>query len=121
MEGKMNPLFHRLAVLALIGVTSAITPAWSAQRTTDSKMKPLSVNELAAKPDNHLGKVAVVGKVAAVTPGKGFTLVDSSTCSNCATSCLTDKNTKRIPFLWSGASPVAKDVVRVQGTLSKTA
>ncbi|QXE92433.1 hypothetical protein KP001_07885 [Geomonas subterranea] len=105
---------YSVAVLSLL-CASLVTPVWSA--TT----KPLSINELAAKPDTHIGKVAVVGRVAAVTPGKGFTLIDSANCSTCTTDCLTDKSTKKIPFLWGGASPALKDVVVVQGTLSKTA
>lgn len=102
------------AVFALLG-TSLVTPAWSA--TT----KPISVNELAAKPDAHIGKIAVVGRVAVVSAGKGFTLIDSVNCATCATECLLDKSTKKIPCLWSGAAPALKDVVVVQGTLVKTA
>ncbi|MBJ6751498.1 hypothetical protein [Geomonas anaerohicana] len=81
--------------------------------------KPLSINELTAKPQTHIGKVVVVGRVAAVTPSKGFTLIDSAKCATCTTECLTDKNTKKIPVLWAGTAPVVKNVVRVQGTLSK--
>lgn len=105
---------YSLAFLALLGA-SLVTPAWSATA------KPLTVNELAAKPDTHIGKVSVVGRVAAVTPGKGFTLIDSVICATCTTECLTDKTTKKLPFVWGGAAPVLKDVVVVQGTLAKTA
>lgn len=83
--------------------------------------KPLSVNQLAAKPEAFVGKVAVVGRVVAATPGKGFTLIDSANCSTCTTDCLTDKTTKKIPFIWNGAAPVVKGVVKVDGTLAKTA
>lgn len=110
----MKITHYAVAVQALLGI-SLVTSAWSA--TT----KPLTVNELAAKPDAHIGKVAVVGRVAAVTTGKGFTLIDSVNCATCTTECLTDKSTKKIPFLWSGAAPVLKDVVVVDGTLGKTA
>jgi len=105
---------YPVAVLALL-VASFVSPAWSATA------KPLTVNELAAKPNTHIGKVSVVGRVAAVSPGKGFTLIDSVNCATCTTECLTDKSTKKIPFMWAGAAPVLKDVVVVQGTLSKTA
>ena len=105
---------YSLAFLAILGA-SLVTPAWSATA------KPLTVNELAAKPDTHIGKVSVVGRVAAVTPGKGFTLIDSENCATCTDECLLDKNTKKLPFLWPGAAPVLKGVVMVQGTLAKTA
>lgn len=106
---------YALLFLALLGA-SVVTPVWSATTTI-----PLTVNELAAKPDTHIGKVSVVGRVAAVTPGKGFTLIDSANCATCTTECLTDKSTKKIPFVWAGAAPVLKDVVVVQGSLATTA
>lgn len=106
---------YALLFLALLGA-SLVTPVWSAATTI-----PLTVNELAAKPDAHIGKVSVVGRVAAVTPGKGFTLIDSVNCATCTTECLTDKSTKKLPFVWAGAAPVLKDVVVVQGSLATTA
>ncbi len=81
----------------------------------------MAINELAARPDSYIGRVTVIGRVAAVTPGKGFTLIDSTKCSTCTTECLTDKNTRKIPFVWSGAAPEVNGVVVVQGTLAKTA
>jgi hypothetical protein len=114
----MKSLFHVVAVSVLLGVALLAGPAFSAQQPTG---RQLTVNQLAAKPDSFIGKVTVIGRVAAVTPGKGFTLIDSVNCSNCTTECLTDKNTKKIPFLWSGAAPEAKGVVQVQGTLAETA
>lgn len=109
----MKFAIYSLAVIALMVLFNGAS-VWGAAT------KPLSINELAAKPDTHIGKVVVVGRVAAVTPGKGFTLIDSTNCATCTTECLTDKNTKKIPFLWTGTAPVVKNVVRVQGTLSKT-
>jgi hypothetical protein len=109
----MKFAIYSLAVIALV-VHFNGTPVLGA--TT----KPLSINELAANPQTYIGKVVVVGRVAAVTPGKGFTLIDSVNCATCTTECLTDKNTKKIPFLWAGTAPMVKNVVRVQGTLSKT-
>lgn len=102
---------YLLTVFALLG-SSLVTPVWSA--TT----KPLTVNELAAKPDTHIGKVTIIGMVTAANSGKGFTLVDTINCgSDCGGNCHINK----IPFVWAGAAPVLKDVVLVQGTLSKTA
>ena len=114
----MKSPFHAVAVSILLSVALLTVPAWSAPQPT---AKPLSVKELAAKPDSFIGKVTVVGRVAAATPGKGFTLIDSTNCSNCATECLIDKNTKKIPFVWSGSAPEVKGVVLVEGTLAKTA
>lgn len=109
----------RLFLVATAIIAVAANPLWSAQQPPAAK--PLTVNQLAAKPDAYVGQVAVVGRVAAATKGKGFTLIDSSQCSTCATDCLPDKTTKKIPFIWNGAAPVVKGVVRVDGTLAKTA
>lgn len=111
--------FSKTVTIAAVSMALASTPVWSAQQPVASKS--LSINQLAAKPDNYAGKVAVVGRVAAVKPGKGFTLIDSVNCATCTKDCLTDKTTKKIPFLWSGAAPVVKDIIRVDGTLAKTA
>jgi hypothetical protein len=113
----MKSLFHAVAVSILFSFVLFTVPSWSAQQPT---VQQLAVNELAAKPDSFIGKVTVVGRVAAATPGKGFTLTDSSNCATCPTECLTDRKTENIPFLWSGAAPEVKGVVLVQGTLAKT-
>lgn len=113
-EQEMKFAIHSLTVIALVVLFNGAS-VWGAAP------KPLSISELASKPDTHIGKVVVVGRVAAVTPGKGFTLIDSTNCATCTTECLTDKNTKKIPFLWVGTAPVVKNVVLVQGTLSRTA
>lgn len=114
----MKSLFRSLVASTLLSIAALAVPAWSATQPT---AKPLSVNQLAAKPDTFVGKVNVVGRVAAVTPGKGFTLIDNVNCATCTTDCLTDKATKKIPFLWGGAAPDVKGVVLVQGLLAKTA
>lgn len=111
----MKSTRYSLLFLALLGA-SLVTPVWSATTAI-----PLTVNELAAKPDAHIGKVSVVGRVAAVTPGKGFTLIDSANCATCTTECMTDKSTKKLPFVWAGAAPVLKEVVIAQGSLAATA
>jgi len=113
----MNFLLRTLVASALLSVAAFAGPVWSAQQPTD---KQLTVNELAAKPETFIGKVTVIGRVAAVSHGKGFTLIDSAKCATCTTECLTDKNTKKIPFLWGGAAPDVKGVVLVQGILAKS-
>jgi hypothetical protein len=112
-------MLNRSLIIAAAVMVLVSAPVWSAQQPVAAKS--LSVNQLAAKPDAFVGKVAVVGRVAAATSGKGFTLIDSVNCATCTTECLTDKTTKKIPFLWSGAAPLVKDVVRVDGILAKTA
>lgn len=109
---------YRTAIVATVLLMPVALPVRGAQQQAADK--PLTVNQLAAKPADYTGKVAVVGRVAAATPGKGFTLIDSANCANCTTECLTDKATKKIPFLWSGAVPAVKNVIRVDGTLAKT-
>lgn len=113
----MKSLFRTLVALTLLSVSALAVPALSAPQPA---AKPLSVNQLAEKPATFVGKVNVVGRVAAVTSGKGFTLIDSVNCATCTTECLTDKTTKKIPFLWSGAAPEVKGVILVQGSLAKT-
>jgi hypothetical protein len=111
--------WNNAVVITAVAMALLATPVWSAQKPVAAK--PLSVNQLAAKPEAYAGKLAVIGRVATATPGKGFTLVDSGNCATCTTDCLTDKGTKKIPFLWVGAAPVVKEVVRVDGALAKTA
>lgn len=118
VEEQMKSMFRAVVLIVLTSVAMFSVSAWSAQQST---AKQLTVNDLAAKPDGYIGKVTVIGRVAAATPGKGFTLIDNSKCSTCTTDCLTDKNTKKIPFVWSGAAPAVKGVVVVQGILAKTA
>ncbi|KAA0891416.1 hypothetical protein [Oryzomonas rubra] len=110
---------NKFLVAAVATALSLSAPVFAAPPT--AAVKALAVNQLAAKPEAFVGKVTVVGRVAAATPGKGFTLIDSANCASCTTECPTDKTTKKIPFLWSGAAPVAKAVVKVDGTLKKTA
>ena len=111
----MKSLRYLAMVAALLMASS---PSLSAQKPAVAK--PLSVNQIAAKPEAYVGKVAVIGRVAALAPGKGFTMIDSTNCATCTTECITDKSTKKIPFLWSGAVPAVKEVVRVEGKLVRT-
>ena len=46
----------------------------------------VSVNDLVGKPADHLGKVQLVGVVAAVSQGKGFVLVDKREYAECGLS-----------------------------------
>jgi hypothetical protein len=88
-------------------------------RADDAKLA-VTVNDVAATPESHLGDLIIVGVVGIVTPGKGFVLVDQREYGKCGLSCLTEKGTKKIPVQWRGASPKLEDTVRVAGMLSKS-
>jgi hypothetical protein len=80
----------------------------------------LTVNDLAAKPAEHLGEVRLVGVVAAVSQGSGFVLVDKREYADCGISCISEPGTKKIPVRWSGDAPKLEQTVRVDGTLQQT-
>lgn len=80
----------------------------------------LNVNDLAAKPAEHLGQVQLVGVVAAVSQGNGFVLVDKREYADCGISCISEPSTKKIPVRWSGAAPKLEEAVRVDGILRQT-
>ncbi len=94
--------------------------AYAESPSTAKSAKPLTVNELAANPAAHSGRISVVGGVGTVNPGKGFVMVDSREFKNCGLSCLTEPGTNKIPFVWTGASPQVKQTVQVDGILEKT-
>ncbi len=110
---------HILVIItAFIAFT---TSAHAAEPNTPKAGKPITVDELAANPAVHSGRVSVVGVVGTVNPGKGFVLVDSREFKNCGLSCLTEPGTNKIPFLWTGATPQVKQTVQVDCILEKTA
>ena len=80
----------------------------------------VTVNDLAAKPGEHLDRVQLVGVVAAVSQGKGFVLVDKREYADCGLSCFAEPGTKKIPVRWSGDAPKLEQTVRVAGILSRS-
>ncbi len=108
-------------VLIAIALALMTASAYAAEPYTPRAGKPLSVDELAANPAAHSGRISVVGVVGTVNPGKGFVLVDTREFKNCGLSCLTEPGTNKIPFVWSGATPQVKQTVQVDGILEKTA
>ncbi len=104
-----------IAVIALTSVTCAGEP------NTPKATKSLTVNELAANPAAHTGRVSVVGVVGTVNAGKGFVLIDKKEFQDCGISCLFEPGTKKIPFVWTGPTPQVKQTVQVDGILEKTA
>ncbi len=115
MDARMK---HVLVIIAFIAFTAS---AFGVEPNTPKGEKPLSVDELAANPAAHAGRVSVVGVVGTVNPGKGFVLVDVREFKNCGLSCLTEPGTNKIPFVWTGATPQVKQTVQVDGILKKTA
>ncbi len=115
MNARMK---HALVIIAFIAFTAS---TFAAEPNTTKLRKPLSVDELAANPVAHSGRVLVVGVVGTVNPGKGFVLVDVREFKNCGLSCLTEPGTNKIPFLWTGTVPQVTHTVQVDGILEKTA
>jgi hypothetical protein len=79
-----------------------------------------TVDDLAADPVAHLGEVAVVGVVAAVKAGQGFTIVDKREFAACGLSCFNEPGTRKIPVRWDGAPPKVQQTVRIAGVLEKS-
>ena len=79
-----------------------------------------TVNDLASDPIAYLGQVAVVGVVAAVKAGQGFTIVDKREYAACGLSCLDEPDTRKIPVRWDGDAPKLEQTVRITGFLEKS-
>jgi hypothetical protein len=94
-----------------------------AQQATDSTSPASSgattVNDLAADPSAYLGQVAIIGVVAAVKAGQGFTIVDKREYAACGLSCFNEPDTRKIPVRWDGAPPKMQQTVRITGVLEK--
>lgn len=108
---------HALGALAFGVVTAGLN---AQEEAPPRPAAAVSVNDLAAKPGEHLGPVQVVGVVAAVSAGKGFVLVDAREYAACGLSCLAEAGTAKIPVRWGGAAPKPEQPLRVAGTLSRT-
>ena len=104
-------------LLAFALVTGRTEAQDSRPQTTTGAV---TVNDLAAKPGEHLGPVQVVGVVAAVSEGKGFVLVDPREYAACGLSCVAETGTAKIPVRWGGDAPKLEQTLRVAGTLSRT-
>ncbi len=113
---------NRKYIVAIIIVTVAVAAIGYAEEPNKPKMvNPISVNELAANPAVHIGRISLIGVVGIVSAGKGFVLVDSREYKNCGLQCLIEPGTNKISFLWTGASPKLEQTVQVDGILEKTA
>ena len=109
---------------ALLTVTFVLAICGVSGQDQKSEQRPpagaVTVNELAEKPGEHLGRVQLVGVVAAVSPGKGFLLVDRREYADCGLTCLAEPGTNKIPVRWSGDAPKLEQTIRVAGILSQS-
>jgi hypothetical protein len=106
-------------------LAGAITLVGGIVRAQDQRQQvtpevTVTVNDLAGKPDEHLGPVRLIGVVAVVSQGQGFVLVDQREYAGCGLSCLAEQGTKKIPVRWGGDAPKLEQTVRVAGILSQS-
>jgi len=87
---------------------------------SSASSRATTVDDLASDPVAYLGQVAVVGVVAAVKAGQGFTIVDQREYADCGLSCVNEPETRKIPVRWDGAPPKLQQTVRIIGVLEKS-
>ena len=112
-----------IVTLALMAIGILVTCADAQQAidsTSPSSGGATTVNDLAANPSAYLGQVAVIGVVAAVKAGQGFTIVDKREYADCGLSCLSKPDTRKIPVRWNGDPPKLQQTVRIIGVLEKS-
>jgi hypothetical protein len=107
--------------IAAIGI---VATSADAQQAIDASSPALTgattVNDLAANPSAYLGLVSVIGVVAAVKAGQGFTIVDKREYADCGLSCLNEPDTRKVPVRWDGDPPKLQQTVRIAGVLEKS-
>jgi hypothetical protein len=114
---------NKWACALLVGAFVLVTDGRNAlgqQPQQQTSTGAVTVNDLANKPNEHLGQVQLVGVVAAVSQGEGFVLVDKREYADCGLSCLAEPATKKVPVRWSGDAPKLEQTVHVAGTLSQS-
>jgi hypothetical protein len=114
---------NKWACALLVGAFVLVTDGRNAlgqQPQQQTSTGTVNVNDLANKPNEHLGQVQLVGVVAAVSQGEGFVLVDKREYADCGLSCLAEPATKKVPVRWSGDAPKLEQTVHVAGTLSQS-
>jgi len=112
-----------IVTLALMAIGILVTCADAQQAidsTSPSSGGATTVNDLAANPSAYLGQVAVIGVVAAVKAGQGFTIVDKREYADCGLSCLNEPDIRKIPVRWNGDPPKLQQTVRIIGILEKS-
>ena len=109
-----------LAAMAVGILAIGVQAQQAINSTSEASSRVTTVNDLASDPSAYLGQVAVVGVVAAVKPGQGFTIVDKREYADCGLSCINEPNTRKIPIRWDGVPPKLEQTVRITGVLEKS-
>src|SRR6516164_2363526 len=109
-----------LASMAIGVLATCVHAQQAIDSTSPASGRATTVNDLASNPSAHLGQVAVVGVVAAVKAGQGFTIVDKREYGECGLSCVNEPETRKIPVRWDGDSPKLQETVRITGVLEKS-
>lgn len=116
----MNKEIVTLALM-VIGILATCADAQQAiDSTSPASSGATTVNDLAADPSAYLGQVSVIGVVAAVKAGQGFTIVDKREYAACGLSCLNEPDTRKIPVRWDGDPPKLQQTVRITGVLEQS-
>ena len=109
-----------LAAMA-VGILGTCVQAQQANDSTSpASSRVTTVNELTSDPSAYLGQVSVVGVVAVVKAGQGFTIVDKREYADCGLSCVNEPSTRKIPIRWDGVPPKLEQTVRITGVLEKS-
>lgn len=87
----------KLATTAIGILATCVHAQQAIDSTSPAFSRATTVNDLASDPAAYLGQVAVVGVVAAVKVGQGFTIVDKCEYAACGLSCLNEPGTRKIP------------------------
>ena len=85
-----------------------------------TSVRATTVDDMVSNPSAYLGQIKVVGVVAAVKTGQGFTIVDKREYAACGLSCVNEPDTRKIPVRWSGTSPNLEQTVQITGVLEKS-
>ncbi len=105
----------------VVGMLATCVHAQQANDSTSlTSGRATTVNDLASDPSAYLGQVAVVGVVAAVKAGQGFTIVDKREYAACGFSCFNEPDTRKIPVRWDGDPPKLEQTVLITGALEKS-
>ena len=104
-----------------VGILATCVHAQQAiDSTSPASSRATTVNDLASDPSAYMGQVAVVGVVAAVKAGQGFTIVDKREYAACGLSCFSEPDTRKIPVRWDGTPPKLQQTVSITGILEKS-
>jgi hypothetical protein len=109
-----------LAAMAVGILATDVQAQQAIDSTSQASSRVTTVNDLVSDPSAYLGQVAVVGVVAAVNSGQGFTIVDKREYADCGLSCINEPNTRKIPIRWDGVPPKLEQTVRITGVLEKS-